>query len=205
MPDKITTLKLIDNTDVFPNIKDENIPDTIMRIADLSKYLNINTGAFDPTSDNPAGQKSIADRTIDLSKVVDSKGRPRFIQGTNSSGGFAPNIGSITYGEWSLSGTHLMAVIAGSIKANVTIHDGTVIGHFELPKWVTDKIAPVWANTYIEAKNISLRGNDWSEKDVKSILSKGDISIDIVIAQEFTNDSTERHFRIQYDLLIDTD
>lgn len=40
MPDKITTLKLIDNTDVFPNIKDENIPDTIMRIADLSKYLN---------------------------------------------------------------------------------------------------------------------------------------------------------------------
>ena len=40
MPDKITTLKLVDNTDVFPNIKDENIPDTIMRIADLSKYLN---------------------------------------------------------------------------------------------------------------------------------------------------------------------
>ena len=40
MPDKITTLKLVDNTDVFPNIKDENVPDTIMRIADLSKYLN---------------------------------------------------------------------------------------------------------------------------------------------------------------------
>ena len=129
MPDKITTLKLIDNTDVFPNIKDENIPNTIMRIADLSKYVNqlksinitgdvdsatmtsgiatfttahistlnvsgishfegeatfghdvhvdgnlvvngidnivgkngnkiINTGTFDPTSDNPAGQKS---------------------------------------------------------------------------------------------------------------------------------------------------
>ena len=130
MPDKITTLKLVDNTDVFPNIKDENIPNTIMRIADLSKYLNqlksinitgdidsttitsdiatfttadistlnvsgisqfegeatfghnvhvdgnivvngidnivdkggnkiVNTGTFDPTSDNPAGQKSI--------------------------------------------------------------------------------------------------------------------------------------------------
>lgn len=106
MPDKITTLKLVDNTDVFPNIKDENIPNTIMRIADLSKYVNqlksinitgdvvsatttsgiatftnvhvngnlfvngignivdkngnkiINTGTFDPTSDNPAGQKS---------------------------------------------------------------------------------------------------------------------------------------------------
>lgn len=40
MPDKITTLKLVDNTDVFPNIKDENIPNTIMRIADLSKYVN---------------------------------------------------------------------------------------------------------------------------------------------------------------------
>lgn len=55
MPDKITTLKLIDNTDVFPNIKDENIPDTIMRIADLSKYLNqlksINiTGDIDSTT-----------------------------------------------------------------------------------------------------------------------------------------------------------
>ena len=55
MSDKITTLKLIDNTDVFPNIKDENIPDTIMRIADLSKYLNqlksINiTGDIDSTT-----------------------------------------------------------------------------------------------------------------------------------------------------------
>lgn len=129
MPDKITTLKLVDNTDVFPNIKEENVPNTIMRIADLSKYLNqlksinitgdidsttitsdiatfttadistlnvsgvshyegeatfgsnvhvdgnlvvygidnifdkdgrkiVNTGSFDPTSDNPAGQKS---------------------------------------------------------------------------------------------------------------------------------------------------
>ena len=136
MPDKITTLKLIDNTDVFPNIKDENIPDTIMRIADLSKYLNqlksiningdidsttttsdiatfttanistlnvfgasqfegeatfghnvhvdgniivngidnivdkngnktINTGTFDPTSDNPASQESIMDAIIE--------------------------------------------------------------------------------------------------------------------------------------------
>ena len=55
MPDKITTLKLVDNTDVFPNIKDENIPDTIMRISDLSKYLNqlksINiTGDIDSTT-----------------------------------------------------------------------------------------------------------------------------------------------------------
>ena len=55
MPDKITTLKLVDNTNVFPNIKDENIPNTIMRIADLSKYLNqlksINiTGDIDSTT-----------------------------------------------------------------------------------------------------------------------------------------------------------
>ena len=141
MPDKITTLKLIDNTDVFPNIKDENIPDTIMRIADLSKYLNqlksinitgdivsttitsdiatfttadistlnvsgvshfegdttfghnvhvdgnlvvngidniidkngnkiINTGTFDPGSDNPAGQKSIGN-LIGRAMVID--------------------------------------------------------------------------------------------------------------------------------------
>lgn len=40
MADKITTLKLVDNTDVFPNTKEENIPDSIMRVADLGKHVN---------------------------------------------------------------------------------------------------------------------------------------------------------------------
>lgn len=149
MPDKITTLKLVDNTDVFPNIKDENIPNTIMRIADLSKYLNqlksinitgdidsttitsdiatfttadistlnvsrvshfegeatfgnnvhvdgnlvvygidnifdkdgrkiVNTGSFDPMSDNPAGQKSTADY------IVEERIKERFIACSNA-------------------------------------------------------------------------------------------------------------------------
>ena len=74
-----------------------------------------------------------------------------------------------------------------------------------MPKWVTDKILPVWAGNYVEAKNISLKGNNWTQKDISSVVAKGDSSVDIVIAQNFTNDSTERYFRIQYDLLIDAD
>lgn len=36
MADKITTLKLSDNTKVYPNTKDQNIPDTIARVNDLN-------------------------------------------------------------------------------------------------------------------------------------------------------------------------
>lgn len=168
MSDKITTLKLIDNTDVFPNIKDENIPDTIMRIADLSKYLNqlksinitgdivsttitsdivtfttadistlnvsgishfegeatfghnvnvdgnlavngidnivdknenkiINTGAFDPTSDNPAGQKSVMDAIVE----ADLNARFTRIASGNFAGAFS-NLTNIYSGKFHL-------------------------------------------------------------------------------------------------------
>lgn len=153
MHDKITTLKLIDNTEVFPNIKDENIPNTIMRIADLSKYLNqlksinitgdidsttitsdiatfttadistlnvsgvshfegeatfghnvhvdgnivvngidnivdkygnkiVNTGTFDSTSDNPAGQKSTAEALVSKDEYYANYAIYRFAETT---------------------------------------------------------------------------------------------------------------------------
>ena len=168
MPDKITTLKLVDNTDVFPNIKDENIPNTIMRIADLSKYLNqlksinitgdvvsttitsyvatfttadistlnvsgisqfegeatfghnvhvdgnivvngidnivdkggnkiVNIGTFDPTSDNPAGQKSIMDAIIE----ADLNARFSRINSFNLDGAFS-NLTSAYSGKFHL-------------------------------------------------------------------------------------------------------
>lgn len=169
MPDKITTLKLVDGTDVFPNTKDKNIPDTIMRIADLSKYLNqlkainitgdidsttitsdiatfttadistlnvsgisqfegeatfgnnvhvdgnfivngidnivdkdgnkiVNTGTFEPTSDNPAGQKSLTDFII----ATDLSARWSRVGSGNISGAFS-GLSSLYNGKFHLT------------------------------------------------------------------------------------------------------
>lgn len=44
MPDKTTTLKLIDNTDVFPNIKEENIPSGSISYEKLNEVLKDHYG-----------------------------------------------------------------------------------------------------------------------------------------------------------------
>ena len=260
MPDKITTLKLVDNTNVFPNIKDENIPNTIMRIADLSNYVDqlksinitgdidsttiasniatftnvhvdgnlfvngiddivdkngnkiINTGTFDPTSDNPAGQKTISERTIDLSKIVDSKGHPRFIEGTGTKASTDTGL-TVTYNKWSLSGTHFMWVVAGTVAKDSVIGGQNAPDHnmwflCTIPTWISNKIVPVFGERYIEFHNVSFVANDWTTQTKQFVFAKsGTTGLEFTIpygAPDITIDN-ERHFRVQIDLLIDTD
>lgn len=98
MPDKITTLKLVDGTDVFPNTKDKNIPDTIMRIADLSKYLNqlksINiTGDIDSTTiTSDIATFTTADiSTLNVSGVSQFEGEATFGSNVHVDGNFVVN------------------------------------------------------------------------------------------------------------------
>ena len=88
----------------------------------------------------------------DISNLVDSKGNPRFVEGEGTPAtieGFTS-----TYCKWSLSGTHLMIMLAGTFANASVLPVNTRIATFSIPKFIHDKIYPVWQNN-IEVKNIS--------------------------------------------------
>lgn len=138
-----------------------------------------------------------------IEKIKDKSGHLRFIEGNIS----LQNITGLTgvYAKWSLSGTHLMIVIAGDIAANTTINDGTnlVLG-LELPQWINNKI---YLTTYgmnrIEIKTFNIySGYNSSTANVALTKSAGG-TINIVLGSITTTNNSS--FRIQFDLLIDNE
>lgn len=137
----------------------------------------------------------------DIASLVDSAGNPRFIEGDGT--GKTLSGLTISYCKWSLSGTHLMVVCAGSITNGTTLTTGN-IATFTLPEWILNKIYPVWSNAYIEKKDIKFFADNFTEQTTTGILSKGSTSIAIYVSSALTL-TANRAFRIQFDLLIDTD
>lgn len=137
-----------------------------------------------------------------MSNIVDSHGNKRFVEGT----GTLPAIEglTITYNKWSLSGTHLMLVLCGSIAKNTNLNTGNTIVNYNLPQWVLDKIVPVFANSAIEVIPLSLRANDYTEQKVNLIIGKTADGVYATLGDAITLNAG-RNFRFQYDLLIDSE
>ena len=94
---------------------------------------------------NKASFKGI-DRIVDsddnpliiCENLNDANGKPRFLMSNGtplSQTGFTS-----TYCKWSLSGSHLMLVLAGSIANGTTISQSTILANFELPDFIKSKI-----------------------------------------------------------------
>lgn len=147
--------------------------------------------------------RGVKENGLNITELVDSKGNPRFIEGditTNAITGL-----TFTYAKWSLSGSHLMIVLAGTIENGATIAAQGIGVLKDVPSWVKSKIYPVWAGNYIELKNTSAYNTDWSTQNFNSVLVKDSVNdIRINITSSFTA-TKERNFRIQFDLLIDTE
>ena len=138
----------------------------------------------------------------DISNLVDSKGNPRFIEGTGTPGaieGF-----TATYCKWSLSGTHLMFVIAGNVTNNITISNGAKLAEFNIPPFIFDKIYPVWGTYYIESKDVKAVSDSWDEQTLSTTFAKYSSTIVITKRGNLTLTS-DKGFRIQYDLVIDSE
>ena len=139
---------------------------------------------------------------LNISTLTDSKGNPRFIEGDGDAA-VIPGY-NISYCKWSLSGTHLMFVVAGVIENGTAISNNTGIAGFKLPQWVMDKIFPVFATSIIETKSVDYRGvNDWSNQGSSCYLAKYSSGINIVSGS--ITATADRGFRIQFDLLIDSE
>ena len=140
----------------------------------------------------------------DISTLVDKDGHPRFIEGVIDTTGLPTGVTS-PYAKWSLSGTHLMIVLCFAVASGTSVGSVKFV-EFELPKWIYDKIVPVFGS-YIEDKGtLDIRGSDASKVgEFLSNMSKIP-SNKLRFAYRIANATTADGFiRLSFDLLIDND
>ena len=138
-----------------------------------------------------------------MSNIVDSHGNKRFVEGNGTVATPVEGL-TITYNKWSLSGSHIMFVLAGTFANATELAVNTDLVSFTLPTWILNKIIPIWANNYIENKSVPIYADDWTSQSISLVLIKAGNKIFIrsTSAVKFTAD---RNFRIQFDLLIDSE
>lgn len=137
-----------------------------------------------------------------IESIVDKNGNKRFIEGDIEIEVIAGV--TQTYGKWSLSGSHLLIVIAGNVANETAITSGR-LAQLNLPDWIKEKIIPVFSNV-VDYKSIATYNVDWSTQAVGFTLRKYAVNNEVSILIEnnvtFTKD---RSFRIAFDLLIDNE
>ena len=110
---------------------------------------------------------------------------------------------TISYCKWSLSGTHLMMVCAGSIANATEIVVTDIIAKFEVPKFILDKVYPIFGGV-VELKAIPLYADNYSSQSMTVQFRKE--TSDLRIQPTGTTTLTaNRSFRMQFDLLIDNE
>ena len=133
-------------------------------------------------------------------KICDADGNLRFDEGplTDILTGITP-----AFAKWSLSGTHIMFVLAGTVDNNTEIADGAVLGKASLQTWIANKIYPIVGAT-IEYKSSTAYGSDYSTQDFNVRLAKNGTDIEIKKNGGITL-TRDRNIRLQFDLLIDNE
>ena len=137
-----------------------------------------------------------------MENIVDSAGNKRFVEG-NIPNNEIEGV-SFTSSKWSLSGTHLMLVIAFSV-ASGTILSAKSLGSLNntVPQYILDKIVPLSGNR-IDFKTFAGYTSDLTQVQSLSInFAKVGENYNFVCSS-FTA-SYDLNFRVQFDLLIDAD
>ena len=141
--------------------------------------------------------------TITLDDIVDSQGNKRFIEGN----GTPTTISGITptYCKWSLSGSHLMLVYAGNVSANTIIDAKVILVSFELPEFINNKIFPTFGTNSIDNKKFIFYKSNGLIQEVSLLVLKSNNGIEIKNSPTTQTISNTGGFRLQFDLLIDSE
>lgn len=137
-----------------------------------------------------------------MENIKDLAGRNRFIEGSAE----GDDIEGVTYNyaKWSLSGSHLMFVVAGVITAGTTVSvNKSFMVANNLPQWIKDKIYPI-TGTYVGGATMWLSENGYAQSDTIPIyISKSTtVSATPSAGKTLTNNT---YFRLVIDLLIDAE
>ena len=150
-------------------------------------------------------KETLEDMNI-MENIVDEEGHNRFIEGEATEGTIEGL--TFTYNKWSLSGSHLMLVIAGNITAGSEITAYTTLARYELPEWIMDKIYPAVADI-VDLKIFAYRkttDNQWWVKiEDEFILQKSGTYLNIKDITGLSTLAYDVTFRFQFDLLIDNE
>lgn len=136
-----------------------------------------------------------------MENIVDLNGNKRFVEGEGTS--LELSGVDIQYNRWSLSGTHLMLVVFGSVADTTVIPDPSILSKFVLPKYILDKIYPL-VGIRVNWGTITLYANDYSYQTVTFIVNKVGDGLELRTNSALTL-TADRTFRIQIDLLIDAE
>ena len=135
-----------------------------------------------------------------MENIVDSAGNKRFIEGditTNTVSGI-----TFSYNKWSLSGSHLMLVIAGTVENGTDLPFTVLANNINIPQYIKDKIIPLFGTDIVSRATLTLYAdNATTQTTTISLYKRSSGNIDISISA-LTLTAT-RNFRIQFDLLID--
>ena len=143
---------------------------------------------------------NIKDGTTHLfENITDKHGNKRFVEGDIT----METITGVTqtYGKWSLSGSHLMIVLAGSVASGTIITNGLVLATYYLSTYITNKIKTVYG-TLVNMGTLNFFTNEYSFSSTPIRLYKSNDVIRIGKIGDYTF-NTDVFFRIQFDLLID--
>lgn len=133
--------------------------------------------------------------------ITDSEGHKRFIEDNIN---IVETEGiSKTYGKWSLSGTHLLIVLALQLSNELTLSDNQKLCDISLPEWVKSKLIPIVATT-ISFGSFTAYANDFTTQSCPVRLQKISKNISIYKNGSLTL-SKDRQVRIEFDLLIDNE
>ena len=199
----IVTLSNGDNIDagLIKQVSNFSIDGSQHLIANYNDGTSSDLGAIFSGDVNVSGNLTATHAKI-FETIEDNDGHVRFVEGDGVQGSLAGV--TISYCKWSLSGSHLMMVVAGTIANGTVIPNAFSFAYFSLPQWIYDKIYPIVDANVIERRVISFTASDYSTQDMPCTFEKRSGNAIYVrqstVATTFTAD---RSFRIQFDLLID--
>ena len=135
--------------------------------------------------------------TKDIATLVDADGHDRFIEGDIDT----PTIEGVSFSlaKWSLSGTHLMIVLAGSVANATEIEANTLFGEVKLPDWIKDKLVILFASTYARYTATFWASNYSTQTDAVSLVKTG---TKVEFRLNALTLSADRSFRFEFDLYI---
>lgn len=136
-----------------------------------------------------------------MEEIHDSNGNLRFVEGE----GTPIAISGLTISDckWSLSGTHLMVVISGTVSNGTTLGNGVDMATIDLPQWIFEKLVNSYSS-YIEIKTNSFRASDLSVQNTSTAIGKGSTNVFIRNLGTITL-TANRAFRTQFDILVDNE
>ena len=136
-----------------------------------------------------------------LDKIIDASGNPRFIEGDGTPNSALQDV----YCKWSLSGTHLMCVVSGTLPDTTALSAYAVLAEFEIPQWVYDKIKIVWQSTMLAIASLTMYADNFTSQTHPFYIQKNNGKVYVTNNAEAFTLTADRKFRLQFDLLIDAE